>query len=201
MQFQSSGLGLFVSICVAMTALIISVGVMYLCRHTLRATLRNLSVRLGSKYRTRAVEASERFKTDLSEFREKMAQLDPYAPEYHHSFSSGGWGWLVSISEHLSVAERLIDNFMEAGRYQDAFTLSAFLNGDLAHAEMPLAAQRFADFVDLLDWKARTKEQMLKLLDLVHEGASLNKEIGLKRARTRKPTILTLSELKRDLQS
>lgn len=201
MESQFPGFSLLIPLSVALTSVLVSVGVAYVCRHTLRATLRDLSARLAGNHRARAFEASERFKTDLSEFREKMAQLEPYAPEYHNSFSSGGWTWLVSMSEHLSVAERLVDNFIAVSRYQDAFTLSAFLNGDLPHAEMPLAAHRFADFVDLLDWRARTREQLLKLLDMVHEGASLNKEIGLQRSRNRKPTMLTLSEIKQDLES
>lgn len=125
-----------------------------------------------------------------------MNLLEEYAPEYQISFTSGGWSWLVSTAEHLLAAEHIIDALWTAGRYQDAYTLAAFVNGTLAHAEMPLAALRFADFVDLLDWKARAKGQLLKLIDLLNEGASINQEIGLQRARKRKPTTLALSELK-----
>ena len=191
--------GLIVSLSVAGCCALLAFGVVYICRLSLRATIRDLAARFSGNSRARAIEAAEEFKTDLREFQAKIASLEDYAPEYHNSFTSGGWVWLASTCEHLSAAEHIIDLFLASGRYQDAYSLAAFLNGNLAHAEMPLAALRFADFIDLLDWKARTKDQLMKLLELVHEGAALNKEIGLQRARKRKPTIHTISELKRGL--
>ncbi len=196
----NSDLSLLLALSVSATAVLLAIGVTFLCRHTLRASFRDLGARLSGKSRSRAFAETEQLKTDLSEFREKISQLEEYAPEYHNSFSSGGWAWLITTSEHLSVAESILDAFLSSGRYHDAYTLAAFLNGTLAHAEMPLAALRFADFVDLLEWKSRSKEQLLKLLEVVQQGADLNKEIGLQRARKRKPTIMTLSEIKRELE-
>lgn len=192
-------LGLILSISIAVGSVAFALGVVYLCRFSLHATLRDLSARFSGNSRARAIEAVEQLKTDLREFQAKIALLAEYAPEYHNSFNSGGWVWLTTTAEHLAAAEHIIDLFLSSGRYQDAYSLAAFLNGNLAHAEMPLAALRFADFVDLLDWKGRTKEQLIRLLELVQEGANLNKEIGLQRTRKRKPTIHTISDLKRGL--
>jgi hypothetical protein len=199
MNTSGSNVGLVLSLLLAVGSVLFASGVVYLCRFSLRAVFRDLTARFSSNNQARAIEAAAQLKTDLREFQAKIALLEEYAPEYHNSFTSGGWVWLTSTAEHLSAAEHIIDLFLSSGRYQDAYCLSAFLNGNLAHAEMPLAALRFADFVDLLDWKARTKEQLIKLLDLVQEGATLNKEIGLQRTRKRRPTIHTIADLKRGL--
>jgi hypothetical protein len=190
---------MILSLSVASFAVLVAVGVAYLCRHSLRVALRDITSRFNRKDRERASSAAEQFKSTLGDFRRKMQLMEEYSPEYHTSFSSGGWAWLVSTSEHLDTAESIIDAFLASGRDYDAFILSSFLNGDLPHAEMPLASVRFADFVDLLDWQGRTSQQLLQVLEAVRESAELNKEIGLQRSRNRKPTIHVLDELRRQL--
>lgn len=190
---------MILSLSVACCTVLVAVGVAYLCRHSLRMAVRELSWHFNPKSRQRATASAQQFKEILSDFRRKMQTMEEYSPDYHTSFSSGGWAWLVSTSEHLDTAESIIDAFLASGRDYDAYTLAAFLNGDLSHAEMPLASVRFADFVDLLDWQGRTSQQLLHLLETVKDSAEINQEIGLQRSRNRKPTIHVLDELRRQL--
>ena len=199
MQVENWDFQVIISLSVAFTSLVLAVGVAYLCRHSLRLAVREIIWRVNRQDRARALYAAEYFKTNLREFRSKIEMVEEYSPEYHNSFSTGGWAWLTTTAEHLASAEQVIDGFLASGRNYDAYMLSAFLNAELEHADLPLAAMRFADFVDLLDWQERAKHQLLQLIEAVKEGAEINQEIGLKRHRKRKATIHALEDLRRQL--
>ena len=138
--------------------------------------------------------------SSLAYLRERVELLDEYSSEYHNAFHAAGWDQVVESFNELSAADAILEMMLERKRHRDAFTLASMLLGELPPELHLQAAEQFDDFAHLAGWQDRVRETLLRVIDEAHEAAHANQELGVKRARARQPTLVTLAEIRRSLE-
>jgi hypothetical protein len=63
------------------------------------------------------------------------------------------------------------------------------------------AKSTYEDFAHLPGWEMRTRENLLSVLEAADKAALLNKDLGVRRARNRQPTLETLAEIRKWLDA
>lgn len=200
MELHAGQYGDIVLISVAFSALILTVGVMLVFRDTVGSTLEGFAAIFTGGGRRAARAAVDELKMSLAYLRERVELLDEYSSEYHNAFHAAGWDQVVESFNELSAADAILEMMLERKRHRDAFTLASMLLGELPPELHLQAAEQFDDFAHLAGWQDRVRETLLRVIDEAHEAAQTNQDLGVKRARARQPTLVTLAEIKRSLE-
>ena len=188
-------------LCVALAALVLSLGVILIFRDTVRAILDGAISSLGGGQKRRARAVKEEFQTSLGYLRERIELLDEYSSEYHNAFHDAGWDDVAQTFNELVAAEAVVEMMMNARRYGEALTLLRLISGDLPSEELEEAKSTYEDFAHLPGWEMRTRENLLSVLEAADKAALLNKDLGVRRARNRQPTLETLAEIRKWLDA
>lgn len=192
--------GDIVMLCVVVSGMLLTLGVVMLLRPTLRLIIRWLMSVMTSTSRTARGNAAE-LGTVLAELRALVKELAPYEVDYHHAFSQVGWPELQQQVHSLGEAEQRITALIEEGYYRDAVTLTSFLLDQLSEHACDEAATHFPEFESLRGWNARVHSTLVSMIDAVHTAASENRSLGIQPSRERRPTLETLAELREILRT
>lgn len=189
-----------IMVCVALSGLLLTVGVVMLLRSSLRAALRWLTAAFNPGARVARAGAAE-LATTLNELRTLAEELQPYEVDYHNAFDDAGWAALLQELQALDEAEKCIAAMIENGSYDDAIRLAGILLDQLPEDLSTEAAERFPEFAALRGWTSRSHAVLLSLVDTLRTAASESQELGVTRRRNRRPTLETLGELRDWLRS
>ena len=150
--------------------------------------------------RSEADDALSELRSEIEVFRQNLAILDSYSSEYFHSFQEAGWHSLVRMSEDLSALEASLRVFMRTKRYDEVRDVSLLLLERLPAERYELIIGQHPVLSDLVGWRLRSEQALLKIIDIVTTSAQRTKELGVERRRIRKPTLISLAELRESLR-
>lgn len=159
-----------------------------------------LDLRFGRSARREAEDALSQLQGEIEVFKQNLAILDSYSAEYFHSFQEAGWHSLTRVSEDLSALEASLRVFMRTKRYDEVRDVSLLLLEKLSVERYEAVIVQHPVLSDLVGWRPRTGQALLKLIDIVTTSAQRTKDLGVERRRMRKPTLLSLAELRESLR-
>lgn len=152
----------------------------------------------GRFSRRAATDALSELHDEIEAFNQNLAVLDSYSVDYFNSFQEAGWHSLLRLGEDLSALESSLRVFLRTRRYREVCEVSLFLLDKLAVDGCQRIVQEHPVLSDLVGWRTRSRASLLQLIQIVATSAQRTKELGV--ARKRKPTLLSLAELRQTLE-
>jgi hypothetical protein len=184
----ASRLPIAVLLCVAVVAMAIS----------LVGVLTFVSWRKGGGWGVRgeSERAYQELRHAIQGLQHKYAALDAYSNAYFNTFHASGWHDLKALIDDLELAESSLLLLMERRRFEEVRDVSLFLLGraspDLAQELM----NRFEGLENIADWRRRSREILLRVIQASMDSARKIASVGISRNRSKKPTLVTLAELR-----
>jgi hypothetical protein len=125
----------------------------------------------------------------------KITLLDEHSSTYFNLLSDLGWSKLVDIRDAVLSVREDIDTHLADGSYADAFALCEYLlgRGGAFASQLEFITSRCVGKTH--NWVLETETLVRTMWVGLKAASDANARIGLRRARGRKMTIRTLSEL------
>lgn len=150
-----------------------------------------------SKAHYEAEESLEEFRAELEGVRQKFSILGSYITEYFNTFQAAGWEDLRLLLDDLQITEDSLRLLLENRRYKDVKEISDYLLGRLKDADQKSLLERYDGLEPLRDWRKTSRAVLLRVVRASIESAQRTAAVGIHRRRAaRKPTLVTLSELR-----
>jgi hypothetical protein len=146
--------------------------------------------------RAESERAYQELRDAIQGLQHKYAALDAYSNAYFNTFHASGWHELRALIDDLEFAESSLLLLMERDRYEEVRDVSLFLLGraspDLAQELM----NRFEGLENIADWRRRSREILLRVIQASMDSARKIASVGINRNGGKKPTLVTLAELR-----
>ena len=156
-----------------------------------RMFLTKISALRGRAARRRRLDAVVRRVNRLSHL---IWALDEQSSNYSNLFIQSEWHKIVACYENVRVAATDLAMHHARGRKAEFERLWAALHDDARLTPMVNSVTR-ADTDMLVDWEARTEGLLARLIGRLDRASCANREIGLVRARQKRPTADVLQDL------
>jgi len=199
MGFGGEQYGDLLLLSVGFCVVILTLGIILVFRDVIRTALDWLSSVARSSGRRSARAALEHFSAEVTILGDQVEMLDHYSTEYHHAFFEAGWAEIINTYNELVAARQVIQVMMDGRRYREAFTFTVFLLDELPEDLASDAAAQYEEFAHLPGWQARMRESLYDVIESVQKVATVNEQAGIKRSTGRKPTLMTLAEIRKAL--
>jgi hypothetical protein len=164
------------------------------------ALLGRIGFSRGQSRRSLAEGALTELHEEIEIFKQNLAVLDSYSAEYFHSFQEAGWHNLLRVAEELSALEASLRVFQRTRRYDEVREVSLLLLDRLPAERCKGLLEQHPVLVELVGWKPQAQQGLVKLIQVVANSAQRTRDLGVERKRPRKPTLLSLAELRQSLE-
>lgn len=150
--------------------------------------------------RDRAAEALRDFSDQVRTLEQKQRLLGAYASEYFNTLQAAGWEEVVTLVDNLRSVEGALQIMFDQGRYLDVSEVCDYLARRLSPEEAVALEAAYDGLSSLANWKADSRNLLLRVIEATTASARQTHELGIKRVqRNRKPTLVSLADLRGSL--
>ena len=185
---------------IIMCALLAAVGVMYVVRSFVARLGGMLRRFLEFRYRGSAYRAAEEFEIVLDDYKSRIDLLNQYTNDYVSVFNDGHWYRALMFIEELDGAYVELCSLLHRREYLDAVSLADFLLADGTPVPEYVIERIDQKWTPLEFWEKDFDEILLRISQRLERAAEDTAKLGIKRGRTRKPTLMAIQELKKKME-
>lgn len=156
---------------------------------------------IGSRrYRHEANDAFEEFSGKIRLLEQKQRVLGDYSGQYFNTLQEAGWDTLGAMIVSLRAVEDDLNIMLDQRRYADVTTVCDYLMGRLGAQEAQEVAAAYEGLSELQNWRQTSRDILLRIIQATTSSAQQTQELGISRKkRDRKPTLVSLSDLRGSL--
>jgi hypothetical protein len=155
----------------------------------------------GSRtHRHEAFECFEELVARIRILEQKQNVLGDYSGEYFNTLKEAGWEELVVMAENLRSLSNELHIMLDQKMYAEVKAVCDYLLGRLGEKEAKEVAAAYEGLAELQDWRQTSREILLRVIQATTKSAQETQELGISRKRReRKPTLMSLSDLRGSL--
>lgn len=154
----------------------------------------------GVDRRKVAAQGLADFSEKIRVLEHKQRVLSTYSGEYFNTLNEAGWDELAGLIDALNSIEAHLQVMFDQRKFNQVTVVCDFMLGRLSPEESGDVVESFGDIRLLSDWRERSRELLVGLIEATTHAAEQTKELGVERSkRKRKPTLVSLADLRGSL--